>query len=228
MEAGGRGAGAGAEAGSDEALKERRARVEASVAEARAAQASSTSVRTAAGSKKKSVPAPPPIFPINAPMRWALRVIAAVVLVFYFSRMPEIISLVSRPLYAFMMLVSVLGLLTISLRPPAELGSLVKRLGLIALVVASIKNDMDNRLRETMETHVWDLTGYTAVVTGANGGVGFSTVKHLYQQGAHVIMACRNLEKCEAAAKEVESSKLLSKFYNVTYCLYDIYFVNKP
>ncbi len=44
-----------------------------------------------------------------------------------------------------------------------------------------------------------DLTGRTAVVTGANGGLGFETAKQLAGAGAHVVMAARNQEKAEHA-----------------------------
>ena len=45
-----------------------------------------------------------------------------------------------------------------------------------------------------------DLTGKTAIVTGANSGLGFETTKALAAKGAKVIMACRNQKKAEDAA----------------------------
>jgi len=48
-----------------------------------------------------------------------------------------------------------------------------------------------------------DLTGKIAVVTGANVGLGLSTVKILARNGAHVVMACRSMFKCQEAADEV-------------------------
>ena len=44
-----------------------------------------------------------------------------------------------------------------------------------------------------------ELTGRTAVVTGANGGLGFETARALARRGAHVVMAVRNLERGEPA-----------------------------
>ena len=44
-----------------------------------------------------------------------------------------------------------------------------------------------------------DLTGKTAIVTGANSGIGYEMARALAGKGASVIMACRNQEKGEAA-----------------------------
>jgi NAD(P)-dependent dehydrogenase (short-subunit alcohol dehydrogenase family) len=48
-----------------------------------------------------------------------------------------------------------------------------------------------------------DQTGRLAVVTGANSGLGLATSRELARAGADVVMACRNMEKGEAAAAEV-------------------------
>ena len=45
-----------------------------------------------------------------------------------------------------------------------------------------------------------DLSGKTALVTGANSGLGIETAKALAAKGARVIMACRNEEKANKAA----------------------------
>lgn len=50
-----------------------------------------------------------------------------------------------------------------------------------------------------------DLSGRTAVVTGANGGLGLETAKALAAKGARVVMAARNPEKTEQAVAEVRS-----------------------
>src|SRR5215468_1905508 len=48
--------------------------------------------------------------------------------------------------------------------------------------------------------------GRTAVVTGANGGLGLETARQLAAKGAHVVMAVRNLEKAAAAIDEIRAT----------------------
>jgi NAD(P)-dependent dehydrogenase (short-subunit alcohol dehydrogenase family) len=51
-----------------------------------------------------------------------------------------------------------------------------------------------------------DQGGRSAVVTGANSGLGLVIARELARKGAHVTMACRNLEKGERARREIEAA----------------------
>ncbi len=48
-----------------------------------------------------------------------------------------------------------------------------------------------------------DMSGKVVIVTGANSGIGYETARALARKGASVVMACRNLEKANAAASEI-------------------------
>jgi NAD(P)-dependent dehydrogenase (short-subunit alcohol dehydrogenase family) len=49
-----------------------------------------------------------------------------------------------------------------------------------------------------------DQTGKTAIVTGANAGVGFETALALYEKGALVIVACRSMDKSQEAIEKIK------------------------
>jgi NAD(P)-dependent dehydrogenase (short-subunit alcohol dehydrogenase family) len=51
-----------------------------------------------------------------------------------------------------------------------------------------------------------DQHGRTAVVTGANGGLGLETARELAAKGAHVVMAARNQQKAAAAVDDIRAS----------------------
>lgn len=51
-----------------------------------------------------------------------------------------------------------------------------------------------------------DLEGKTAIVTGANSGLGRVAAEELARAGARVVLACRNLAKANAAVAEIESA----------------------
>ncbi|MFI9387885.1 oxidoreductase [Kutzneria sp. NPDC052558] len=51
-----------------------------------------------------------------------------------------------------------------------------------------------------------DQHGRTALVTGANGGLGLVTAKQLAAKGAHVVMAVRNQKKAAAAVDQIRAT----------------------
>ena len=51
-----------------------------------------------------------------------------------------------------------------------------------------------------------DQSGRTAVVTGANGGLGLETARELARKGAHVVMAVRNQQKAQDAVSDIRAS----------------------
>ena len=52
-----------------------------------------------------------------------------------------------------------------------------------------------------------DLSGRTAVVTGANGGLGLETARALAGAGAEVVMAARNQERAAEAMEEIRAGQ---------------------
>lgn len=50
------------------------------------------------------------------------------------------------------------------------------------------------------------MRGRVVVITGANAGIGRATAQALVAQGAHVVMACRSLERAEAARASIAAA----------------------
>ncbi|WP_181686132.1 oxidoreductase [Halorhabdus salina] len=51
-----------------------------------------------------------------------------------------------------------------------------------------------------------DQSGRTVLVTGANSGIGFEVTKAFGAHGAHVIMACRDLDRARSAREEIRNT----------------------
>ena len=52
-----------------------------------------------------------------------------------------------------------------------------------------------------------DLSGRTAIVTGANSGIGWHTAKELATHGARVVLACRDVERGKQALERIRSAR---------------------
>lgn len=56
----------------------------------------------------------------------------------------------------------------------------------------------------TAKDNMTDQTGKTVMVTGANTGIGFETALAFYKAGAHVVLACRNMDNANQALKSIQ------------------------
>ncbi|XP_048456999.1 retinol dehydrogenase 13-like [Rhincodon typus] len=57
------------------------------------------------------------------------------------------------------------------------------------------------------------VSGKTIIITGANTGIGKETARELASRGGRIIMACRDMEKCETAAREIRGETLNHDVY---------------
>jgi len=51
-----------------------------------------------------------------------------------------------------------------------------------------------------------DLTGKVIIVTGSNSGIGFEVAKEFTRRGAHTILACRSMNRAQAAQDLITAS----------------------
>lgn len=83
--------------------------------------------------------------------------------------------------------------------------------GIIVAVANFVVDDYIGSMTTTRKHHqlpdLPDLTGRTAVVTGANSGLGVHTARALAGAGAHVVLAVRDVAKGEDAAATVPGSR---------------------
>jgi NAD(P)-dependent dehydrogenase (short-subunit alcohol dehydrogenase family) len=58
-------------------------------------------------------------------------------------------------------------------------------------------------VKDWKEDRLPDLAGKTYVITGGNSGIGFEAARMLGEKGAHIILACRSLDKAEQARAQL-------------------------
>jgi len=68
------------------------------------------------------------------------------------------------------------------------------------------RTSMSNRTDRWTAADVPDQAGRTAVVTGANTGIGYQAAAVLAASGAAVVLACRNLDKAKEAAARIAAA----------------------
>lgn len=62
---------------------------------------------------------------------------------------------------------------------------------------------MSNRSTRWDIRHIGNLDDRRVVITGGNSGIGLETAIYLCEAGAEVVLACRNLEKADAACDKI-------------------------
>src|SRR4051812_20940432 len=62
---------------------------------------------------------------------------------------------------------------------------------------------MNSKVNGWTARDMTDQSGRVVVITGANSGVGYESAVSLAGKGAHVVMACRSMDKAERARREL-------------------------
>jgi WW domain-containing oxidoreductase len=73
------------------------------------------------------------------------------------------------------------------------------------------KQRFDGSTTALQVIHGTDLSAKTALITGANVGIGFETARTLALHGCEVIFACRSKESAEAAIQTITDEKSTAK-----------------
>ncbi len=58
----------------------------------------------------------------------------------------------------------------------------------------------------TVKTDLFDLSGRTALLTGASKGMGLSMAQGLAEHGANVVVSSRKIDQCEAACEQINNA----------------------
>jgi NAD(P)-dependent dehydrogenase (short-subunit alcohol dehydrogenase family) len=91
-----------------------------------------------------------------------------------------------------------------------------------AIVAEVPSGGFDEHATAELVTEGLDLSGKTALVTGATSGLGLETMRVLALRGAHVIATGRTKDKAAAAIKELEAASLKGKMTPVGLELTDL------
>eukprot|EP00794_Sanderia_malayensis_P018717 gene18716-20606_t len=80
------------------------------------------------------------------------------------------------------------------------------------------KNKYDSSSTAMQVLRGKDMTGKTAIITGANTGIGFEIAKSLALHGCHIVMACRDLNLGRKAADQIRKQQVISTPISVLQC----------
>ncbi|EEV87807.1 NADP-dependent 3-hydroxy acid dehydrogenase YdfG [Cardiobacterium hominis] len=61
-----------------------------------------------------------------------------------------------------------------------------------------------------------NIANKTVIITGASSGLGAETARHLVQNGAHVILGARRLDRLQQLADELGISSVTTTAYKPT------------
>lgn len=75
----------------------------------------------------------------------------------------------------------------------------------VSLFVHTMCRFQERRTTVTEVVQGLDLSGKVVVITGGNTGLGFETALTIVGAGAHVVLACRDAVKAEAAVQRILS-----------------------
>ena len=79
-----------------------------------------------------------------------------------------------------------------------------------------------NKTTNWTTSDIPNLDGKTVLITGSNSGLGYYSAKALAEKNAHVVLACRTLEKANSAIKELKSLNPEGKFSSLELDLSDL------
>lgn len=82
-------------------------------------------------------------------------------------------------------------------------GAAIAVAGIAAYKIIRAQQNGDNRQDVWTTDDIPDLTGKVIIVTGGNSGVGYEAAKEFARYGAQTILACRSMDKAEAALAEL-------------------------
>lgn len=81
---------------------------------------------------------------------------------------------------------------------------------------ATSKFDVDSTAMAVLRGR--DMRGKTALITGANSGIGFETARVLSLHGCHVVLLCRDKVKGDNAANRILKDQIVSSPVNMIQC----------